>query len=182
MKKILTASLLLLLLFALTAGANIWGPIGCGDPPPREDPPPRDDPPPREDPPPTIAVRNKVFWVPENLPIRSNEGFIVALYWAFFNRLPDRSGFEDKMNQLRRGVSRQEVVLGFVMSSENKNLRGNTDHNNYFLGTLYNTLLLREPDQEGLRAWMKRMSDGMSRQEVIRRFLDGTEHKSKFNT
>ncbi len=187
MKKLLALSLLLLLVFAVSSGANIWGPVSCGDWDDDDDDGGGDDDDHGSDDDggghrATVNVKNKIYWVPDNLPTRVDEGFIVSLYWEFFNRLPDKGGFDAKLDKLRSGASRQEIVLDFVMSSENKSLRGNTEHNNYFIGTLYNTLLHREPDQDGLHAWLDRMDDGMSRLEVIKRFLNGEEYRSKHRT
>jgi len=182
MKRIAVFALMLLMVFCLAAGANIWGPVSCDDDDDHDggggggggD----DD----DDHHATVVVKNKVYWVPEDLSVVTSESFITVLYWSFFNRLPDREGFNTKMSDINSGDSRAQVVLAFVESSENKNLRGNTDRNNYFIGTLYNTLLHREPDQEGLHSWLDRMDDGWSRIKVIKHFLSSDEYKEKHHT
>ncbi len=48
----------------------------------------------------------------------SNEKYIKVLYRAFFNREPDEGGFNVWMNELAKGVSRRDVMKGFVHSVE----------------------------------------------------------------
>ncbi|MBD3400379.1 MAG: DUF4214 domain-containing protein [Candidatus Coatesbacteria bacterium] len=183
MKRIAMFTILLLLVFTLAAGANVWGPFTCdgddnggggggGDDDDDDDDRPRA----------TVVVKNKVFWVPEDLSVVTSESFITVLYWSFFNRLPDREGFDQKMDALNAGASRESIVLGFVNSRENENLRGDGSKNNYFLGALYNTLLHRQPDQDGLHHWLDRLNDGWSKEKVIRHFLNSDEYKDKHHT
>ncbi len=48
----------------------------------------------------------------------SNEDYVKVLYLAFFNREADEGGFNVWMNELARGVSRRDVMKGFVHSVE----------------------------------------------------------------
>jgi hypothetical protein len=52
----------------------------------------------------------------------SNEDFITILYRAFFDREPDTGGYYDWLNQLNSGKSRQNVLNGFIYSTEFENL------------------------------------------------------------
>ncbi len=48
----------------------------------------------------------------------SDEKYVKVLYRAFFNREPDEGGFNVWMNELAKGVSRRDVMKGFVHSVE----------------------------------------------------------------
>ncbi len=48
----------------------------------------------------------------------SNEAYVKVLYRAFFNREADEGGFNVWMNELAKGVSRRDVMKGFVHSVE----------------------------------------------------------------
>ncbi len=48
----------------------------------------------------------------------SNEDYVKVLYRAFFNREADEGGFNVWMNELAKGVSRRDVMKGFVHSVE----------------------------------------------------------------
>lgn len=52
----------------------------------------------------------------------SNEEFVTILYAAFFDREPDRGGYNDWVSALKRGYSRQDVLDGFIYSTEFSNL------------------------------------------------------------
>ena len=52
----------------------------------------------------------------------SDSDYVDTLYRTFFNREPDEGGKQNWMNQLAGGVSRRDVMLGFVNSQECKNL------------------------------------------------------------
>lgn len=48
----------------------------------------------------------------------SDSDYVKTLYRTFFDREYDEAGYEDWMNQLSRGVSRDEVLRGFADSTE----------------------------------------------------------------
>jgi len=52
----------------------------------------------------------------------SNSQFLTTLYKAMFDRNPDQGGFDGWMNAMNNGMSRPEVVDGFIYSSEFINL------------------------------------------------------------
>lgn len=52
----------------------------------------------------------------------TNEQFITILYSTFFNRTPDEPGKAYWLNRLNNGMSRQEVINGFINSIEWDNL------------------------------------------------------------
>ena len=52
----------------------------------------------------------------------SNDEFLKTMYKAFFNREPDESGYNNWIQKLNSGVSREAVIAGFVNSYEFQNL------------------------------------------------------------
>ena len=48
----------------------------------------------------------------------SNEEYVKVLYRTFFDREYDQAGYDDWMNRLAKGTSRNEVMLGFANSRE----------------------------------------------------------------
>ena len=52
----------------------------------------------------------------------SNEEFVTILYRALLDREPDTGGYNGWLNQLSSGISRQDVLNGFIYSKEFENL------------------------------------------------------------
>ncbi|MBR5066757.1 MAG: DUF4214 domain-containing protein [Lachnospiraceae bacterium] len=52
----------------------------------------------------------------------SNDEFLKVLYKGFFDREPDTGGYNGWISKLNSGTSREEVIAGFVNSTEFKNL------------------------------------------------------------
>ena len=48
----------------------------------------------------------------------SNDEYVKVLYRTFFDREYDQAGYDDWMNRLANGTSRNEVMLGFANSRE----------------------------------------------------------------
>ena len=100
--------------------------------------------------------------------------FLTILYKTFFNREPDEGGYNDWLGKLQAGVSRSEVLAGFVDSSEFAQLcvnygisqgymYGNGTVANpgigLFVYRLYDTLLGRTPDFVGVYDWTRRIAN-----------------------
>ena len=106
----------------------------------------------------------------------SNEEFVTTLYRTFFDREPDQAGFNAWVEVLNNGTSKEEVIEGFINSTEWANLcllygirNGGTGVPNIeiepnqgtidFATRLYTTCLGREADQAGLMAWARQLSN-----------------------
>lgn len=106
----------------------------------------------------------------------SNEEFVAVLYRTFFDREPDQAGFNAWVGALRNGTPKQEVIEGFINSTEWANLclrygiaSGGTGVPNIevepstgtvdFCTRLYTTCLGRSADQNGLMAWARQLSN-----------------------
>ena len=106
----------------------------------------------------------------------TNEDFVTILYRTFFNRNPEQAGFEAWVNALNNGASKEEVIEGFINSTEWANLcltygirSGGTGTPNIeveptqgtidFCTRLYTTCLNREADSNGLMAWARQLAN-----------------------
>ena len=106
----------------------------------------------------------------------TNDEFVSTLYRTFFDREPDQAGFNAWVEALNNGASKEEVIEGFINSTEWANLcifygirnggtgvpnievepnRGTVD----FATRLYTTCLGREADQAGLMAWARQLAN-----------------------
>lgn len=68
----------------------------------------------------TTGFFNSPEFLNKNL---SNEDYVQVLYQTFFDRESDKTGFDYWINQLEKGVSRDEVIKGFADSQEFSNLK-----------------------------------------------------------
>ena len=106
----------------------------------------------------------------------SNEDFARTLYRTFFDREADTAGLNGWVNALNGGQSKQEVIEGFINSTEWANLCLNfgipsggqarpsveLEPNAQTIGfctRLYTTCLCREAEQEGLMAWARQLAN-----------------------
>ncbi len=101
------------------------------------------------------------------------EGFVSRMYTVALGREADKGGLEDWTNKLLKGeIQGSGIADGFVKSTEMKNK--NLDDGQY-LDTLYNAFFGRPADEGGKNDWLKRMSEGMSREEVLAGFSNSDE-------
>ena len=106
----------------------------------------------------------------------TNEEFVAVLYRTFFDREPDQDGFNAWVGVLNNGTSKEEVIEGFINSTEWANLclrygirSGGTGTPNIevepnqatidFATRLYTTCLSRNADQNGLMAWARQLAN-----------------------
>ena len=106
----------------------------------------------------------------------STEEFVTVLYRTFFDREPDRAGFNAWVETLNNGTSKEEVIEGFINSTEWANLclfygirSGGTGIPSIeiepnqdtidFATRLYTTCLNREADSNGLMAWARQLAN-----------------------
>lgn len=105
--------------------------------------------------------------------------FVSRLYRKILNRAPEAAGMENWVTALctKRNTA-SEAVQGFIFSQEflNRNL-SNAD----YVTVLYQAILDREPDANGLNAWCDNLNDGVSRHFVLRGFLLSVEFTNMCN-
>ena len=106
----------------------------------------------------------------------TNANFVRTLYRTFFNREAEETGLKSWETVLAQGGSRQEVIEGFINSTEWANLcltfgirSGGSGTPNItvspsegtigFCTRLYTTCLVRNADTEGLNAWADQLAN-----------------------
>lgn len=101
--------------------------------------------------------------------------FVSRLYRNFLSREPEESGLASWTAALCEGrTTGAKVVYGFVYSKEFQN---NPLDNVAFVSAMYETIFGREPDEDGLAAWVKVLENGCTRKKVLAGFLNSDEMK-----
>ncbi|WP_299030415.1 Calx-beta domain-containing protein [uncultured Sulfitobacter sp.] len=103
---------------------------------------------------------------------------VFRLYRATLDRDPDQGGLESWSTQLENGQEYTSIAAGFTNSTEFRNTYGALDDTN-FVTLLYQNVLDRAPDTAGLDAWLLNMSEGLSREDVVRGFAQSREFINK---
>ena len=99
---------------------------------------------------------------------------IYRLYQATLNRAPDEAGFLGWMDSLKNGASYQTAAAGFVNSPEFQNTYGELD-DTAFLTLLYQNVLRRAADANGLAGWLEILNSGAGRVAVVEGFAQSPE-------
>ncbi len=104
------------------------------------------------------------------------QSFIKRNYTQFLGRNADTNGLKYWTNKLVSGqMTPAEVAKGFVFSNEFKNKNYT---NEQFILKMYLGLFGRDADAKGFTSWRKKMSSGMTREEVFDGFVVSNEFKS----
>lgn len=106
-------------------------------------------------------------------------GKAYRIYQAAFDRTPDSEGLGYWIEQMDRGVSLNDVALGFVNSFEFMSLYGVSPSNELFLTRLYQNVLGRQPEAEGYNYWLNRMNseEGLQFHQVLAGFSESLENQ-----
>ena len=103
---------------------------------------------------------------------------VYRLYRATLDRDPDLNGYLNWSSRLADDTPFVSVVAGFTNSAEFRQTYGATD-NAAFVTLLYDNVLDRAPDAQGLANWTARLTGGdMTRQEVVVGFSQSAEFRS----
>jgi peptidyl-prolyl cis-trans isomerase A (cyclophilin A)/peptidyl-prolyl cis-trans isomerase B (cyclophilin B) len=110
-------------------------------------------------------------------------GQAYRLYKAAFNRDPiqdDKTGLGYWIAQLDKGMSLEEVAERFIDSAEFEELYGGNLDNESFLKAVYQNVLERPPDPQGLNWWLKEMNTNLekTRAKVLADFAESSENQS----
>jgi len=108
--------------------------------------------------------------------IKKLADFIKRMYTTALGRDAEAGGLNYWELMLSTGKkSPQEIAIFFFTSEEfqNQNL---TDEE--FLDRLYQTVLNRKADKEGSEYWLKKIEEGMSREDIIKSFIDSKEFQN----
>lgn len=102
----------------------------------------------------------------------TNESFIQGLYGNLFWRVPDDIGASFWTAALTHGLSRDQAVADFLLSSEY--LERHADQVSY-VTALYEDLLHRDPDPNGLKYWTESLKSNVAESAVVNAFLSSSE-------
>jgi hypothetical protein len=84
-----------------------------------------------------------------------NAGNSYLLYQAAFDRIPDVEGLGYWISKVDGGANIvRDVAQNFILSNEFKSLYGSNPSVPEFMGLLYQNVLNRTPDAEGLKYWL----------------------------
>ncbi len=87
----------------------------------------------------------------------TSDEYLTVLYNAFFDRQPDSAGFQGWLDALQNGLSREEVLNGFIYSQEFNDLCWlygiSANPVTAFVTRFYKHCLDRDPDKAGIEWW-----------------------------
>lgn len=102
---------------------------------------------------------------------------LYRIYGATLGREPDFAGLEGWADKMAGGTSYQSVVAGFVGSAEFQQTYGSLSDSG-FVTLLYQNVLERSPDNEGLQTWQERLATGWTREMVVEGFAQSVEYRA----
>lgn len=106
---------------------------------------------------------------------------IVRLYLGFLGRVPDERGVEFWIGQYRQGRNGQGQSLTMVatrFAEASQFELGTRLSDQDFVSRVYETILGRSPELEGLVYWTGRLSEGMPRGRLLLEVSESTEHRA----
>lgn len=109
---------------------------------------------------------------PASAPVPKVSSFINRLYTLVLERNSEEAGRNYWISQIRNGMTGGEVAENFLYSEEFLN-SGKSDSE--FVEILYKVFFDRNSDSAGKTYWLNSMAAGMTKQEVIRGFINSTE-------
>ncbi|MFP7674058.1 DUF4214 domain-containing protein [Marivita sp. S0852] len=87
---------------------------------------------------------------------------LTELYIAYFDRAPDAVGLFFWGNQLADGMTMTEIAEQFFDQPETRALYGDASDRSAFVTSVYQNVLGRDPDAEGLSYWLDVLDNGAS--------------------
>jgi len=106
-------------------------------------------------------------------------GQAFRLYTAAFDRVPDQAGLGFWLQMAERGMSLQEMARGFIASSEFTDLYGAAPGDSAFVAALYQNVLHREGEPDGVKYWLNSLSNGVDRGAVLAALSEGFENQAQ---
>jgi len=115
------------------------------------------------------------FTSPEFMDFMMPQG---RLYWAAIGLSPDTAALTFSAKQIRSGSSLEAVADSYIDSLEFENRFGVTAGSSTedFVTALYNIILDREPDTDGLQFWV---DSGLSKGNLLLAFVDAAEYRDE---
>ena len=112
----------------------------------------------------------------------SNAEFVTLLYDNVLHRAPDAGGYSYWIEQLSSGMTRENVLIGFSESTENKvalmafDMDGNMGKDY----RLYQAAFDRKPDVSGLAYWYHQLNSGVTLEQVASGFINSAEFQALY--
>jgi hypothetical protein len=102
---------------------------------------------------------------------------LTELYIAYFNRAPDAIGLFYWGDQLVQGASMEQIAAAFFDQPETRAVYGSLDDLSAFVTTVYQNVLGREPDAQGMNYWVSLLEGDSDVQPAtfIQAILDGAK-------
>lgn len=111
------------------------------------------------------------------LDIEGTAGQAYRIYEAVLGRAPDLEGLGYWINDMDNGVSLTTIAQGFIASPEFQGKYGTNPSYETYLNLLYQNILGRAPDEEGLSYWLTNMQNGIDTPAVVlASFSEGYEN------
>jgi hypothetical protein len=111
------------------------------------------------------------------LDIDGDAGQAYRLYKAAFNRSPDTAGLGYWIANLDQGMSLRLVSTAFIGSAEFQALYGVDTSDSELIELLYNNVLSRDPDADGLDYWQGQLTAGLSHADLLVNFSESDENQ-----
>jgi subtilisin family serine protease len=111
------------------------------------------------------------------LDIYGNGGEVYRLYQAAFNRAPDKEGLGFWMHAMDNGTSLATVADGFAKSGEFQKLYGANPGNEQLITAMYQNVLHRAPEADGLSFWLDAMKHGTTVVSLLTSFSESPENQ-----
>ncbi|HEV7720379.1 MAG TPA: DUF4214 domain-containing protein [Iamia sp.] len=105
----------------------------------------------------------------------SQRGPVIRLYWAFFERVPDKGGMDYWIGEAQKGLSLAKMASKFAQSQEFKTKYGPLS-NSAFVTAIYQNIFDRDPEPAGLAYWKGELDSGArTRGDVMVGFSESAE-------
>lgn len=120
---------------------------------------------------PSLPVANGVF-----LPVVNQAtADITRLYEGLLDRAPDAEGLRGWVNYAATGASEATIAQRFLDSPEYAQLHTSQPNNTQFVQSLYEDVLGRTAEAQGLQGWVAALEGGTSRADVTAQIVQSPE-------
>lgn len=102
---------------------------------------------------------------------QESKALIATLYVSLFGRAPDPSGLAFWSAGLQNGGSYTKIIGTFLESPEGSSIFGASAQYSSFVTAMYQNILNRVPDTQGVKFWTDRLSSTGERAKLIEDFI-----------
>ncbi len=120
--------------------------------------------------PPAPRPAPRVRRLPEGTP-----GFVTYLYQNILGRNPEQAGLDAWVGWLDTGAMAADQVASKILFSNEASQRISGLNNAEFVTFLYEKILGRSPEANGLQHWTALLAHGVSRPDLVNRFTKSSE-------